>query len=225
MKHFLLFTLTAFSLLLICRLAESSTETGRSRWTLPSGTHAVITGGTKGIGHAIVDELASLGARVLFCARNPDDIKTCCEQWNEKGYDCTGVVVDVADASDREKFVEDIRKWLGGKPLDILVNNVGTNIRKPSIEYSEEDVQKVWNTNFNSMFGLTTKCYEFLRRTDVQRQGYSNVINIGSVAGVTCMKSGTPYASTKAAINQITGNWACEWVSTTLILSYIAFTG
>ena len=63
----------------------------------------------------------------------------------------------------------EIKNWLAeeeGKQqlLDILVNNVGTNIRKPSIEYTEEDVQKVFDTNFHSMFSLTTACYPLLKR-------------------------------------------------------------
>lgn len=59
------------------------------------------------------------------------------------------------------------------------------------------------------MFALTTACYPYLKRGAGETS--SSVVNIGSVAGVTCMKSGTIYASTKAAMNQLTGNWACEW--------------
>lgn len=99
--------------------------------------------------------------------------------------------------------------------LDILVNNVGTNIRKPSIEYSEEDLEFVLKTNFQSMFELTKLCHPYLKREREPGKSYctqtSSIVNIGSVAGVICMKSGTPYAATKAAMNQMTGNWACEW--------------
>merc|ERR1719384_520195 len=65
------------------------------------------------------------------------------------------------------------------------------------------------------MFELTKSCHKYLVREKVQGESHckttSSVVNISSVAGVTCIKSGTPYAATKAAINQITGNWACEW--------------
>ena len=99
--------------------------------------------------------------------------------------------------------------------LDILVNNVGTNIRKPSIEYTEDDLEFVFNTNFKSFFELTKLCHPYLKNEKVPGESHceqtSSVVNIGSVAGVVCMKSGTPYSSTKAAMNQVTGNWACEW--------------
>jgi Tropinone reductase 1 len=183
-----------------------------SMWNLPAKSTAVVTGGTKGIGLAVVEELAGqLGCQVLTCARNEEDLDICLKKWKECGFDCTGVVADVATVEGRHELLESIRIWLQGRPLDILVNNVGTNIRKASIEYTMEDLQLVWRTNFESMFALTTACHPLLKRSAGTRT--SSVVNIGSVAGVTCMKSGTPYASTKAAMNQITGNWACEWGS------------
>jgi Tropinone reductase 1 len=63
------------------------------------------------------------------------------------------------------------------------VNNAGTNIRKPSIEYTEEDIQKVFNTNLHSMMALTTACHPLLKRK--KDEDSSSVINIGSVAGGT----------------------------------------
>jgi len=181
-----------------------------SLWEFPAGTTAVVTGGTKGIGKAIVEELASKGTKVLTCSRNQEDLDGCVESWKAQGWDVKGVPADVASSDGRASLVQDIQEWLGEtQKLDILINNVGTNIRKKSIEYTEEDVEKVWQTNFQSMFGLTTACHPLLKREP--GQPFSSVVNIGSVAGVTCMKSGTPYASTKAAMNQLTGNWACEW--------------
>jgi tropinone reductase I len=179
-------------------------------WSFPSQATAVVTGGTKGIGRAVVSELAGTHrCRVLTCSRNTEELQSCVEEWRALGYDVQGVVADVATADGRSKLIDDIRSFLTGEKLDILVNNVGTNIRKPSIEYSQEEVDFVWQTNFASMFGLTIGCHEFLKRE--KGEGTSSVVNIGSVAGVTCVKTGTPYAATKAAMNQVTGNWACEW--------------
>lgn len=180
-------------------------------WSFPSKATAVVTGGTKGIGHAVVSELAGTHhCRVLTCSRNAEELQGCVKEWTDLGYDVQGVVADVATADGRSKLIDNIRSFLAGDKLDILINNVGTNVRKPSIEYSQDEVDFVWKTNFASMFGLTVGCYEFLKREqgDVRT---SSVVNIGSVAGVTCLKTGTPYAATKAAMNQVTGNWACEW--------------
>ena len=101
-----------------------------------------------------------------------------------------------------------------------MINNVGTNIRKPSVDYTEEDYDFIMKTNLQSVFELTKLCYPMLKRSEKQwdkkfshDEPYdtSSVVNIGSVAGVTCIKSGSIYAMTKAAMNQLTGNLACEW--------------
>ena len=209
-------------------------------WSFPPGTTAVVTGGTKGIGRAIVEELASYaqnnhindnindkdddnndntnhgGLRILTCARNPTELQDFVAECQARGWTSVeGVVADVSTAQGRSDFVEQIELFLGTEGrLDILVNNVGTNIRKSSVDYTPEELEFIWNTNFNSMFGLTTACHKFLKRpTTAAANGMktASVVNIGSVAGVTCVKTGTPYSATKAAMNQITGNWACEW--------------
>jgi Tropinone reductase 1 len=77
-----------------------------SSWNLPPEATAIVTGGTKGIGKAVVEELGSLGARVLTCARNADDLTACCEQWKSDGIDCTGVVADVAVPEGRQALMD-----------------------------------------------------------------------------------------------------------------------
>jgi len=172
---------------------------------------ALVTGGTKGIGKAVVEELAGdqFAMRVLTCARNEDDLAKCLQEWQSAGMNVEGVVADVSSPEGRERLLGKLQTWLDGKQLDVLVNNVGTNIRKPSIDYTEEDLYFLWKTNFESMFALTNACHPFLKRKVGETS--SSVVNIGSVAGVTSMKSGCIYASTKSAMNQLTGNWACEW--------------
>jgi len=206
--------------LLSCLLlfAPSVHGAGDAGWNLPPKSTAVVTGGTKGIGKAVVEELAKKGCRILICSRNQEDLSRVTKEWNDKqGFDVTAVCADVSTTEGLDSLFSEIQNWLGGEMtddnnnirLDILVNNVGMNIRKPSIEYSKEDTKTIWKTNFDSMWDLTMKCYPLLKRNPGEPS--SSVINIGSVAGVTCMKSGTPYAATKAAMNQLTGNLACEW--------------
>lgn len=190
-------------------------------WSIPKKSTAVVTGGTKGIGHAIVSELGqTFGCKVLTCARNEGELETCIQEWREKGCDVRGCVADISTSEGRSSLMEAVKELIKddcanpGK-LDILVNNVGTNIRKPSVEYTEDELEFVMKTNFKSFFELTKLCHPYLKRNKVEGGSHckntSSVVNIGSVAGVVCMKSGTPYAATKAAMNQVTGNWACEW--------------
>lgn len=182
-------------------------------WSLTSKT-ALVTGGTKGIGAAIVSQLSSLGCRVLTCSRNGDELAERICEWNDIGLDVQGVVADVSTPEGRETLRNEVETRFEGR-LDILVNNVGTNIRKPTSEYTEDDYSFVMKTNLESVFELTKMCLPYLKRP-VQNDSNeafstSSVVNVGSVAGVTCMKSGTIYAMTKAAMNQLTGNLACEW--------------
>lgn len=201
--------MTLLPLLAIQFLSLLTLVTGNG-WSLPTKATAVVTGGTKGIGKAIVEELAGPvhKCRVLTCSRNEEELKEFVEACKAQGMDVEGVIADVSSVEGRKDLIDGVESFCQGKGLDILINNVGTNIRKPSIEYTQEDIEFVLNTNFVSMFGVTAGCHKFLKRTDGTT---SSVVNIGSVAAVTCMKSGTPYAATKAAMNQVTGNWACEW--------------
>ena len=171
-------------------------------------------------GAAIVTQLSSLGCTVLTCSRNGDDLADRLFEWRDQhGLDVHGIVADVSTPEGREILVKEAEKRFGNK-LDILINNVGTNIRKPSVDYTEEDYDFIMKTNLQSVFELTKLCYPMLKRSERQwdknfshdeTHDTSSVVNIGSVAGVTCIKSGSIYAMTKAAMNQLTGNLACEW--------------
>ena len=90
------------------------------RWSL-AGVTTLVTGGSKGIGHAIVEELARFGARVHTCSRNAAELEECHRRWAEKGLQVTVSVCDVAVRADREKLMDTVRDTFAGK-LDILVS-------------------------------------------------------------------------------------------------------
>lgn len=105
--------------------------------------------------------------------------------------------------------------------LDIFVSNVGTNIRKPTVNYTMDEFHKVMSTNWESTFHLAQLLHPFLLRAARDRNSAacrpsppvtSSVVLVSSVAGgPTAMFSGSVYAATKAAINQFTRNLSCEW--------------
>ncbi|KAI5321890.1 hypothetical protein L3X38_030962 [Prunus dulcis] len=74
------------------------------RWSL-RGLTALVAGGTKGIGHAIVEELAGLGATIHTCARNEVDLNDCLSQWEKKGFQVTGSVCGVVSRTQREELI------------------------------------------------------------------------------------------------------------------------
>ncbi|KAK9755666.1 hypothetical protein RND81_01G041900 [Saponaria officinalis] len=71
------------------------------RWSL-HGMTALVTGGTKGIGHEVVEELTRLGARVYTCARSEADVESCLQNWKTKGFQVDGSLCDVASREQRD---------------------------------------------------------------------------------------------------------------------------
>lgn len=177
----------------------------RSRWTL-SGKSAVVTGGTKGIGAACVEELASLGASIFTCARTETELRHAIVSWRERGMKVQGCVADCSQREDRERLIEKVDELFRGK-LDILVNNVGTNIRKPTSEYTDEDYRKINETNLQSAFHLCQLAHPLLKAS-----GNGSIVMNSSVAGgPLAMMSGALYAMSKGAMNQLTKYLAVEW--------------
>ncbi len=185
-----------------------------ARWSI-EGKTALVTGGTKGIGLAIVKELLSLGAKVFIVSRSFNTLDKTIVEANVSPEVLDGGLADVSKAEDRKRIVEVINERWG--KLDILVNNVGTNIRKKTEAYTEEEVDHILNTNLSSAFELSRMCYPLLKAT-----GEGSIVNISSVAGLTHLKTGAVYGITKAAMNQMTKNLACEWAKENIRVNAIA---
>lgn len=170
-------------------------------WNL-NGKKAVVTGGSKGIGLATADELLGLGAEVLIIARGEAALKEVLETRADQALH--GLVADVTTAAGRTAIVEKVNDlW---DCLHILVNNVGTNIRKVSLDYTSEEARYLFETNIFSVFELCRSLFPALAKS-----GNAAVVNVASVAGVVDVASGSPYAMTKAAEIMLTRNLAVEW--------------
>ncbi|GKV32950.1 hypothetical protein SLEP1_g41512 [Rubroshorea leprosula] len=185
-------------------MAEKSSRGKSSRWTLQNKT-ALVTGGTKGIGYAIVEELAAFGATVHTCSRNQTELKDCLAEWQKKGFQVTGSVCDVSSQAEREKLVETFSSLFNGK-LDILINNVGKDYWKSTVEYTAEDYSFLMSTNFESAHHLCQLSHPLLKAS-----GAASVVFISSIAGVAFYSAGSLYSTAKAALNQLAKNLACEW--------------
>ncbi|MCJ8163561.1 SDR family oxidoreductase [Pontibacter sp. E15-1] len=171
-----------------------------NRWSL-TGKTAVVTGGSKGIGAAIVDDFIALGATVLAVARKEADLEQLRAKYPERLH---VLAADVSEAEGREALEQWVRQEWG--QLDILVNNAGTNIRKPTADYTAEEYDFVMNTNLRSAFELNRLLYPMLKQSE-----QANIVHVSSVAGLTHVRTGSIYGMTKAAMNQLTRNLAAEW--------------
>ena len=183
-------------------MSEANSQGVAARWSL-KGRTALVTGATLGIGLAVAEELLAFGARVLAVARDAARLEAQVEKWRRAGSYADGVAADLSTVEGRGAV---LRRLEGLDRLDVLVNNVGTNVRKPAVEYSTEEYQRIISTNLISAFELTRAAHPLLKRA-----GGASVVNVSSVSGLTHTSTGAPYAMSKAALLQMTRSLAVEW--------------
>lgn len=176
-----------------------------SKWNLKN-KKALVTGGSKGIGKAVVSELLELGAEVVFNARNDEVVKQVLDEFKGQGYPVHGLTVDVTNIDHRHRIVKWVKEQWG--KLDILVNNAGINIRKPSKEYLSEEYWQVMETDLTAPFELSRELFELLKKS-----GKAAVVNVASIAGMMDAKTGAPYGMAKSGLIQLTRNLASEWAA------------
>lgn len=175
-----------------------------SYWNV-SGKTALVTGASKGIGKAVSEELCKLGASVLMVARSEDLLQELQEEYSEKDYDSHIFTADLGIEEERKALVEFVQqKW---QKLDILVNNVGINIRKATLDYGLEDLRKIMQVNVEAAFGLSQTLHPLLKAS-----GKASVINISSITSNTVVQTSTAaYHMSKGALDQLSDFLTVEW--------------
>ncbi|XP_030964348.1 tropinone reductase homolog At5g06060-like isoform X1 [Quercus lobata] len=186
-----------------------------SRWSL-QGMTALVTGGSKGIGHAIVEELAGFGATVHTCSRNEVDLNECLSECRKKGLQVTGSVCDVSSRAERENLISTASNLFNGK-LNILINNVGTNKTKPTLEYTAQDFSFIMATNFESAYHMSQLAHPLLKASSA-----GSIVFVSSVCGAISISTGSIYGASKGAMNQLTKNLACEWAKDNIRTNCVA---
>jgi len=167
-----------------------------------AGGVAIVTGGSRGIGRAIVQTLAAAGMEVVFAYRTNAEAATELTHAAE-GPRITAEKADVRDSARCAELVEKVVDRAGH--VDLLVNNAGV-IRDNTLGLLEdEDVQVVLETNVVGAFNMVRAVAPFLIS---QRRG--KIINISSVSGEKGGRGQTPYAASKGAINAFTRSLAVE---------------
>lgn len=190
--------------------------TTASRWRL-DGRTALVTGASRGIGLACARELALLGADVLLVARDELHLDSVCAELTEEFPD-QDIAAFAGDMAEHEQRLE-LFDWIAdrGSSLSLLVNNVGTNQRKPTLDYREDEYRALFETNVYSAFEMCR-----LAHAQLAEHGAAAIVNVGSVSGLTHVRTGSPYGMTKAALHQLTRNLACEWAGDGIRVNAVA---
>jgi Tropinone reductase 1 len=187
-----------------------------ARWRL-DGQVALVSGASLGIGRAIAEELLGFGCDVLMVARDADALAAASDELADRytARELRYFAADIGDAEQRAEvfdWVEDL-----GTGLNILVNNAGTNQRKATLDYAEAEWRALFELNLFGAFELCRFAHPLL-----SRHAASSIVNVGSVSGLTHVRTGSPYGASKAALHQLTRNLACEWAEDGIRVNSVA---
>ena len=167
---------------------------------------AIVTGGNGGIGLGMARGLAAAGAGVVVAARNAEKSKRAVAELEALGAIALAVSVDVTDEAAVRGLVSTTQARFGR--LDILINNAGTNIRKPIHEYTLAEWHRVLDTNLTSAFLCSHAAYSLMKQA-----GGGKVINIGSMMSIFGASFAPAYAASKGGIVQLTKSMATAWAA------------
>jgi 3-oxoacyl-[acyl-carrier protein] reductase len=181
------------------------------------GKNALVTGGTRGIGRAIVEALAEAGAaRIAFTYRSRAEEAGSLELFlKSKGVEVISFQGDAASATSAEEAVNQVVKAWG--TLDVLVNNAGITRDNLMLRMSEDDWDAVIDTNLKSVFNFCKAAYRPMMK---QRSG--KIVNLSSVVGVTGNPGQTNYAASKAGIIGFSKSLAKELGSRGVTVNVVA---
>jgi len=176
---------------------------------------AVVIGGTSGIGLAISRGLAEAGADVIPTGRRSDLIESVVSGITSMGRRSTVIRCDVTDRASVEKLQEAIAKEF--EAVHILVNCAGITSRVPTIDVSEDDWNRVLETNLTG----TLRACQIFGREMIERR-YGRIINIASLTSFTGFHEVAAYAASKSAVVSLTRTLAVEWAKFGVCVNAIA---
>lgn len=166
---------------------------------------ALITGGTRGIGFAIVKKFLDNGAKVALLGSKEETVEKALEELSEQYADSlfTGFWPDLSDYQAVEEAVKDVKDHFGR--IDILVNNAGISARASIYDYEPEDFVKIMDLNVIAVFNCSKAVAPVMKA-----QGGGNIINTSSMVSQNGQKSGSGYPASKFAVNGLTKSLARE---------------
>lgn len=176
------------------------------------GSRALITGGGTGIGLGIAKSMTEAGARVIILGRRKEVLEKAIE---ELGPTADYLVCDVTDKRAIPAMIDDIEKRIGA--IHILVNNAGIHHKALAQDTTDDDFERVIQTNLLSVFSLTRECARYMLK---RRQG--SILMIGSMAGIFGVDQVSAYGTSKAALTGLVRSLVTEYSSSNVRVNAIA---
>jgi NAD(P)-dependent dehydrogenase (short-subunit alcohol dehydrogenase family) len=164
----------------------------------------LVTGGSRGIGKDMALAFAELGAQVVIVGRDVQALQQTVNELKAHHTQCYWAQADVSKVRDIERMIQEAVNCMGS--LDVLVNNAGTNIPKPSLEVTEQDWDQVLDTNLKSAFFCAQGAARYMIP---QKKG--KIINIASQMAFVGYPGRAAYCSSKGGMMQLTKALAVEW--------------
>jgi NAD(P)-dependent dehydrogenase (short-subunit alcohol dehydrogenase family) len=169
-----------------------------------SGSTALVTGGTSGIGRATAIALAGLGAQVVLSGRDAGRGAEVVKTIRAGGGKADFVAAELTDAASARSLADRARE-VGG-PIDVLVNNAGIFPAGLTAEISEADFDRVYATNVKAPFFLVAEL-----APEMAARGHGAIVNVSTIVAKNGMPGMALYGSSKAAVELMTKAWAAEF--------------
>src|SRR5215469_482684 len=180
------------------------------------GKIAIVTGGSRGIGRAIVKELAARGAAVAFTfSKSPDQAASLLAEVESGGGRALSFQADVADGAQAEKVARQVKTDFGS--IDFLVNNAGITRDKLIMMMSEQDWDAVIDTNLKGAFNMSKPVVSVM-----VRQRHGSILNVTSISGVVGMPGQCNYSASKAGLIGFTKALAKEVAKRNITVNALA---
>lgn len=171
------------------------------------GHVAIVTGGSKGLGKAMAEGLASAGAHVVITSRNREEAQMTAQSIEDTYQThAIGMAADVTAPEAVERMADKAMNTFG--KIDILINNAGINIRGAIDELSLEEFRKVQEINVDGVWLATKAVVPHMKKAN-----YGRIINIASTLGLVGLGNRTPYTASKGAVVQMTRALSLELAS------------
>jgi NAD(P)-dependent dehydrogenase (short-subunit alcohol dehydrogenase family) len=176
----------------------------------------LVVGGSKGIGKNIALAFASLGAEVVITGRNETDLERTTEELLTLNSNCSYLAADIQEVKQIYHMMDQAVSRLGR--IDVLINNAGINIPKPALEVTEDDWDRVLNTNLKGTFFCSQRAGKYMIEQGVK----GKIITIVSQMAFVGYIKRAAYCSSKGGAVQLTKALAIEWAEHQINVNAVA---